>query len=262
MIRWATTQITESKCICCEAAIENRAAFILPPRTWISDLDYEKFAPISPEVLAQRTEFWKNIISDQAILVQRQDRYVEAYQAAVRELQEYDASDEVNAETRNELSQNVRRARGLQRFYDIDQIFYLNMVRSMGLVTSILLFDPTDLLFLNQTLLSLVKPEEISSEEICGICTEELYSSEENGRALRVFCGNHLFHQKCIVQWFETIKLDRFADQLSCPLCRKTQKFYSIPDNLDGILEFLDLMHMQVIDIVILGDPLDPFEDQ
>ncbi|QSZ35868.1 hypothetical protein DSL72_006990 [Monilinia vaccinii-corymbosi] len=224
-VRWVSAKITESKCIYCEA-VEQGTPFVAPPMTWISDVgDSEgEHKIVSPAEIASRREFWKNFIADHAVLSQRQHDLLEVYRAAATELQQYDARSG-NEETVIKIATAAIISKKMYEWYDLERYLYLGMVRMMGEMEMALLFDPNKLTLLTYELLYPVNPDEIPSGEVCGICMDELNSAEPSDNVRRVFCGRHLFHQECIVQWFEKSR----ELKASCPMCRKTHQFYRAP---------------------------------
>jgi hypothetical protein len=100
-------------------------------------------------------------------------------------------------------------------------------------------------------------PDNISNENICNICYEDLIASNrendtknENGYLVRLHQQidgvAHLFHFKCIKNWFLN------GRSRSCPLCRQDIDFSrvlvdeNIPENEDGI-DFFDVPSDEVL---------------
>ncbi|KAJ8063264.1 hypothetical protein OCU04_008495 [Sclerotinia nivalis] len=241
--RWDRVCIEDIECIYCQFT-NTGCSFsvlpqILPSNTWISDPRDGGYKVIPPAEIQSRRAYWTNYVHDQAVLFHRQYLMREAHQDALDALAEYDErlGQITNRKTRKQYSWDIKRAKMMLDFYDLAQNLYFGQVRLMGAMEVTCLFDPNNLTFLTHDLLHLVKPEEIPSEEICGICTEALVSPEL-GEVTRVFCGSHLFHHKCIVDWFNRSK----TDKVSCPMCRKTCTIYRLPlaewypDNIDAVL--------------------------
>ncbi|ESZ93318.1 hypothetical protein SBOR_6299 [Sclerotinia borealis F-4128] len=196
---WAGAQITESKCIHCEA-VERKIRFVPPPNTWMSDLEAGEHKALSSAELGSRKEFWKNFVSDFAILSQRQNDFNKELQADVKMLEDYDAEfdNTIYTEGRGPLEWNVDLTGMKRDFYDIEQHFYLKRIRSMGNLEMVYLYDPFNLSPLSHSILYPVKPDEIPSGERCGYCREVMDSAEQSDNV-----------------------------QLSCPICQKTVHMYA-----------------------------------
>ncbi|KAF7854629.1 hypothetical protein EAF04_010437 [Stromatinia cepivora] len=264
--RWAGVRIAHSKCMYCQA-VEYRPltntgndssllSQLLPLNTWISDpgVGVGEYKVIPPAELQLRRAYWDNYVSDQAILFQRQHHLQVTYQDALKALANYDVilGQITYTETRKQLSWNITRANMMQDFYDLGRNLYLGQVRSMGALEVTCLFDPMNLTSLTHDLLHLVKPEEIPSGEICGICREALDSPEQRGNVTRVFCGSHLFHHKCIAEWFDT----SITDKVSCPMCRRTCTIYR-PLLAEWYPKDLDIDDSDIDDLDIDGLDID-----
>ncbi|KAI9645072.1 hypothetical protein NHQ30_005806 [Ciborinia camelliae] len=241
--RWLPAMIKESKCIYCDA-VEKGHSFQAPPNTGISDIqEGEGYKNISVPEQQSRRKFWEAFIADQSLLIQRQSKFLKARQDARQELEEVIGNelDNPNQEVGewhekvcgfiedeqkiDALSWNSTGAEVMEAFHDFAQNFYFRQCRSMKESEICHLFDPIHLTLLTFGLLSPVQPEEIPSGEICGICTDGMDSiANESETIRRVFCGHHLFHQKCIVEWFENNR-----SKVTCPMCRDTRNVYRSP---------------------------------
>ncbi|CAD6446940.1 700f5866-5227-4ac9-ab00-bc087f3a006b-CDS [Sclerotinia trifoliorum] len=236
--RWADADIADSKCMYCQAVESSQftntdssssvLSQLLPSNTWISDPGIGEYKFIPPAEIQSRRAYWKNFIADQAILSQRQYKMQVNYHDAVKALANYveELGQIINTETWEHLSWKITRAKKLLDFYEVDQDHYLLMVRSRE-ASMECLFDPTNVTSLTHDLLYHVKSEEIPREEICSLCKEAFDSPDNRVDVVRAFCGLHLFHHGCIVKRFK--KCEGLTDELSCPMCRKTCEYYSIP---------------------------------
>lgn len=252
--RWTGVQIILGKCMYCEAVAQSPSTprdnvpFLLPTNTWISDLGVGGYKEISDAELESRRKFFKDYVSDQEILFKRQARMNTMYKDAVSLLAKYDdevPAHEVVPAQRAELSARVVKTKLMHEWYDVAQNLYLGEVRCLKPSEVKCLLDPKSLLSLTHDLLRLVKREDIPSGEVCAICREDLDGSEQNREVTRVFCGSHLFHHQCIVLWFTPD-----AQNVSCPMCRRTRQVYHVPDwdafndpDIDPFDERLDDWH-------------------
>ncbi|TGO27079.1 hypothetical protein BPAE_0048g00510 [Botrytis paeoniae] len=197
--RMASAFITESKCISRDA-IEKGASFQSfrpPPNTWISDTE---------------------------------KRFDDVFETAQQDLIAYNANsgDAGDEQALYRLNSNVQRAETIRNFYDHRQNEYLLQFRGLKNMSMRLLFDPVNLTHLTFGLLRLVKPKEIPAGEVCGIC-REIMDGENRKVVMRLFCDQHLFHENCIIPWFETAN----NNTVICPICRTTREMYKPPNVLD-----------------------------
>ncbi|KAF7950545.1 hypothetical protein EAE96_007827 [Botrytis aclada] len=227
--RMASASITECKCISCDA-LEKGASFESfrpPPNTWISDsLCREISSALPPLVIAKRRESWESYMSDQTILSQRQKFFDEVLNAALQDFIAYeeDSGDARDEQAFHRVDSELQRAAITREFYGRHQNEYLLQFRGLKNMSMRLLFDPVNPTHLTFGLLRLVKPEEISSREICGVCREVM--DGENGKnVVRLFCDQHLFHENCIIPWFTTAN----NNTVRCPMCRTTRGMYTLP---------------------------------
>ncbi|KAK6598737.1 ring zinc finger [Botrytis cinerea] len=228
-LRLARAFITEFKCISCDTVEKGICfeSFRPPPNTWISDVYYREISfAFSLLLIANRRKSWESYISDQNILFQRQKRFDDIFETAQQDLIAYNAK---SGATRDEqaldrLESDMQRAETIKTFYDHHQNEYFLQFRGLKKMSMRLLFDPVNPTHLTFGLLRLVKPEEIPIEEVCGICTEVM-GSESDANVMRLFCNRHLFHETCIIPWFNTAN----NNTVTCPMCRSPRKMYKPP---------------------------------
>lgn len=263
-LRFKWADIIEDKCLYCKAVENNllerkiRIPFVGESNTWISDLGIGEHQAVSPPELVSRRKFWHNYAHDQRVLFKRQHDLEKAHLLAWGKLESYDLRPKgKDPEVRHQLLQNASRASKLKGFYDLDKNIYLSIVRSMGTLEMFNLFDSKNLTSLSHDLTRIVKSEDVPSGEDCAICTETLDPIKHSDKVLRLFCGNHLFHEKCIVMTFDMNE----GKHQSCPLCRKTRNFYLPPSEQSPFLQLIKhtqvLPSNQIIDFKT-GKVLDP----
>ncbi|KAM0153306.1 hypothetical protein ACHAPG_007142 [Botrytis cinerea] len=156
----------------------------------------------------------------------KQKRFDDIFETAQQDLIAYNAK---SGATRDEqaldrLESDMQRAETIKTFYDHHQNEYFLQFRGLKKMSMRLLFDPVNPTHLTFGLLRLVKPEEIPIEEVCGICTEVM-GSESDANVMRLFCNRHLFHETCIIPWFNTAN----NITVTCPMCRSPRKMYKPP---------------------------------
>ncbi|KAF7891575.1 hypothetical protein EAF00_007877 [Botryotinia globosa] len=231
--RMASATITECKCISCDA-IENGAsfeAFRPPSNTWISDVFYRHISfALSSNLIADRRKSWESYISDQNILFQRQKCFDDVFETAQQDLIAYNANSGHAGDEHAlyYLNSDVEKAEIIRSFYDHHQNEYLLQFRGLKNMSMRLLFDPVNPTHLTFGLLRLVKPEDIPAGEVCGIC-REIMDVENRKIVTRLFCDRHLFHENCIIPWFETAN----NNKVTCPMCQSIREMYKPPNLLD-----------------------------
>ncbi|TGO54358.1 hypothetical protein BCON_0108g00020 [Botryotinia convoluta] len=177
-----------------------------------------------------RRKSWESYISDQTILFQRQKRFDDVFETAQQDLIAYNANsgDARDEQALYRLSSNVQRAEMIRSFYDHHQNEYLLQFRGLKNMLLRLFFDPVNPTHLTFGLLRLVQPEENPAREVCGIC-REVMDGENRKDVMRLFCDRHLFHENCIIPWFETAN----NNTVTCPMCQSTREIYKPPNVLD-----------------------------